>query len=136
MPSKKTKKTAKKKVKKKAKKKVKKKLAKKKTAKHSAKKPSSLSPEPSGVRMATMTQDFRQLNVWKKAHELTLEVYRRTKSFPSDERYGLSRQLQRSACSIGSNLAEGCGSDTDPGFRRFVVIALGSASELEYRHMI
>ena len=86
--------------------------------------------------MATMTQDFRKLNVWKKAHELTLEVYRRTKSFPSDERYGLSRQMQRAACSIGSNLAEGCARDTDPGFRRFVVIAMGSASELEYQLLL
>ena len=83
-----------------------------------------------------MTQDFRRLKVWRKAHELTLEVYRRTKSFPSEERYALVGQLRRSASSIGSNLAEGCARDTDAGFRRFVVIALGSASELEYQLLL
>ena len=83
-----------------------------------------------------MTKDFRQLRTWRKAHELTLEVYRRTKSFPSHERFGLSLQMRRSASSIGANLAEGCGRQTDADFRRFVIIAMGSASELEYQLLL
>jgi four helix bundle protein len=80
-------------------------------------------------------RNFRQLDVWKKAHELTLEIYRLTSSFPSQERYGLSSQLQRAAASIGANLAEGCGRETDADFRRFVQMATGSACEVEY-HLV
>ena len=83
-----------------------------------------------------MTMDFRQLRVWGKAHDLTLEVYRRTTCFPAEERFGLTRQMRRSAFSIGSNLAEGCGRDTNADFRRFVLIAMGSASELEYQLLL
>ena len=80
--------------------------------------------------------DFRQLRVWGKAHDLTLEVYRWIKYFPAEERFGLIRQMRRSACSIGSNIAEGCGRETSADFRRFVVIAMGSASELEYQLLL
>ncbi len=81
-------------------------------------------------------QDFRQLKVWRKAHELTLEVYRKSRRFPPEERFGLTAELRRSARSIGSNIAEGCAKDTDAEFRRFVVIAFGSASELEYQLLL
>ena len=77
-------------------------------------------------------QDFRQLKVWQKAHALVLEAYRVTGKFPRDERYGLTSQLRRAAASIPSNVAEGCGRGTDADFARFVQIALGSSSELEY----
>jgi four helix bundle protein len=80
-------------------------------------------------------RNFRQLDVWKKAHELTLEIYRLTSRFPSQERYGLSSQLQRAPASIGANLAEGCGRETDADFKRFVQMATGSACEVEY-HLI
>jgi four helix bundle protein len=80
-------------------------------------------------------RNFRQLDVWKKAHLLTLEIYRLTAQFPASEKYGLVSQLQRAASSIGANFAEGCGRDTDADFRRFVQIACGSACEVEY-HLI
>lgn len=80
-------------------------------------------------------RNFRQLDVWKKSHSLTLSIYRLTVNFPTTEKYGLTSQLQRAAASIGANLAEGCGRDTDADFRRFVQIACGSACEVEY-HLI
>ena len=76
-------------------------------------------------------QDFRELKVWQKAHELTLAVYRATQSFPRDELYGLTSQLRRSASSIPANLAEGRCRRSDRDFGRFVGIALGSASETD-----
>jgi len=77
-------------------------------------------------------QPFRKLLVWQNAHQLALGLYGITKSFPSDERYGLTSQIRRSAASICANLAEGCGRQTRRDFARFAYIALGSASELEY----
>ncbi len=77
-------------------------------------------------------QDFRDLQVWQKAHALTLSVYRSSERFSKAERYGLTSQLRRAAASIGTNIAEGCGRGTDPDFARFLQIAMGSASEVEY----
>ena len=77
-------------------------------------------------------QDFRKLAVWRKAHELTLAVYKTTATFPRDELYGVTSQLRRAAVSIPANLAEGRCRRSDRDFRRFVIIALGSASEVEY----
>ena len=77
-------------------------------------------------------KDFHELKVWRKAHELTLEAYRISASFPREERYGLTGQLRRSASSIPANLAEGCGRTGDAELARFCCIAAGSASELEY----
>ena len=54
-------------------------------------------------------RDFKDLVVWEKAHRLTLQVYRATRIFPTEERYGLTAQLRRSAASIPTNIAEGCG---------------------------
>ena len=76
-------------------------------------------------------QSFRQLRVWQKAHELTLEVNRVTARFPKDETYALTSQIKRSAASIGANIAEGCGRGSDADFCRFLLMAMGSASELE-----
>lgn len=76
-------------------------------------------------------QNFRNLKVWQRAHRLTLEVYRETRSFPREEMFGLTSQLRRAAGSIGANIAEGCGRGTDQDFSRFLQIAMGSASELE-----
>ena len=78
---------------------------------------------------------FRDLLVWQKAHALTLALYKVTRSFPRDEQYGLTAQLRRAAASVAANLAEGCGRRTPADFGRFVQIALGSASELEY-HLV
>ena len=81
-------------------------------------------------------QPFRKLVVWQKAHELTLHVYKLTKSFPPDERYGLTSQIRRPAASVCANLAEGCGRQTRREFARFAYISLGSASELEYHLLL
>jgi four helix bundle protein len=81
-------------------------------------------------------QDFRNLDVWSKAHELTLAIYRITEMFPDDERFGLTSQLRRCAASIGANLAEGCGRGSDADFGRFVQIAIGSSSEVEYHLLL
>ncbi len=81
-------------------------------------------------------QPFRKLVVWQKAHQLTLDLYRHTAKFPSDERYGLTSQIRRSAVSICANLAEGCGRHTRREFARFACIAVGSASELEYHLLL
>ena len=77
------------------------------------------------------SRDFKRLKVWQKSHELTLEVYRVTAKFPRDELYGLTGQIRRACASIPANIAEGCGRGTDGDFRRFLRIAMGSASELE-----
>jgi four helix bundle protein len=76
-------------------------------------------------------QDFRKLEVWQLAHTLTLTIYRLTKGFPSEERFGITDQMRRAAISIESNLAEGCGRGGDADFARFVQMAFGSACELE-----
>src|SRR5882757_3736396 len=80
-------------------------------------------------------RNFQKLDVWKKSHELTLAIYQLTATFPSNERYGLTSQLQRASASIGANLAEGCGRETDADYKRFVQMASGSACEVEY-HLI
>jgi four helix bundle protein len=81
-------------------------------------------------------KDFRDLQVWHKAHQLTLTVYRHTATFPREERYGLTTQLRRSSSSIAANLAEGCGRNGDAELARFCSIAMGSASELEYHLLL
>jgi four helix bundle protein len=81
-------------------------------------------------------QDFRNLKIWESAHALTLVVYRLTRSFPKEEQYGLTNQVRRAAVSIPANIAEGCGRRGDPEFARFLQIAMGSASELDYELLL
>jgi len=81
-------------------------------------------------------RDFRELKVWEKAHRLTLEVYRETKSFPKEETYGLTSQARRAAASIATNIAEGAGKNSRLEFARFLQMATGSASELEYQILL
>jgi four helix bundle protein len=81
-------------------------------------------------------KSFRELKVWQKAHELTLAIYAATRSFPNEELYGLTSQLRRSAASIGANIAEGCGRRSDGEICRFLQIARGSASEVEYHVLL
>ena len=76
-------------------------------------------------------KDFRRLEVWQKAHSLSLAVYRDTAGFPKEERFGLTSQIRRCCVSVEANIAEGCGRGGDPDFRRFLQMALGSASELD-----
>ena len=75
---------------------------------------------------------FRELQVWHKSHDLTLSVYNLTGSFPKHELYALTSQLRRACSSIPTNIAEGCGRNTVPELVRFLEIAMGSASEVEY----
>jgi four helix bundle protein len=77
-------------------------------------------------------RDFKQLKVWEKAHCLTLGIYGITKSFPPDERFGLTSQLRRASASIPTNIAEGCGRNGERELLNFMGIAAGSASEVEY----
>ena len=88
------------------------------------------------VQKGTGVQNFRNLKVWHKAHSTTLHVYRVTRTFPSDERFGLTSQARRAAASMGANIAEGCGRRGDVELGRFLQIAMGSASELEYHLLL
>ena len=81
-------------------------------------------------------KDFRDLRVWLKAHELTLKVYTETASFPKEELYGLTSQIRRCSASIAANIAEGCGRRGNGEFHRFLQIAAGSASELDYHLLL
>src|SRR5215467_3543654 len=81
-------------------------------------------------------RNYEDLQVWRKAHNLTLEIYKNTQFFPSEERFGLTSQIRRSCSSIGANLAEGCGRRSDGEMTRFVQIAMGSGSELSYHLML
>ena len=75
---------------------------------------------------------WRDLQVWAKAHAACLQVYRDTKGFPREERFGLTAQLRDSARSVPTNIAEGKGRATNPDFRHFLIIARGSLEETRY----
>ncbi len=77
-------------------------------------------------------QDFKNLQVWEKSHDLTLKIYGVTSQFPREEIYGLTSQIRRACASIPTNIAEGCGRESSADFARFLQIAIGSASETEY----
>ncbi len=75
--------------------------------------------------------DFRNLAVWQHSHRFSLDCYKATSTWPSQEQFGLTSQVRRAAVSVGANIAEGSGRGTDRDFARFLRIALGSANELE-----
>lgn len=77
-------------------------------------------------------QHYKKILVWKKSHEFTLNVYQETISFPDREQYGITNQIRRAGYSMPSNIAEGCGKNTNIDFAKFLNIALGSANESEY----
>lgn len=81
-------------------------------------------------------KDFRDLRLWEEAHQLTLTIYQTTASFPCEELYGLSSQMRRCSMSIGANIAEGCGKRGNNEFQRYLGIAAGSASELDYELLL
>jgi four helix bundle protein len=81
-------------------------------------------------------KDFRDLDVWRKAHHATLDIYRATADFPKEELYGLTSQMRRSCASNPANIAEGCGRRGNGEFHRFLQIAMGSASEFEYHLLL
>lgn len=75
--------------------------------------------------------NFKELKVWKKAMDVTVQAYILTASIPKDENYGLISQIQRAAVSVPSNLAEGCGRVSKKELQHFVSISMGSSYELE-----
>lgn len=81
-------------------------------------------------------RNFKELVIWQKAHSLCLKIYEVTAAFPKTEIYGITSQMRRSASSIPTNIAEGCGRRSNPDFCRFLIIAAGSASELEYQILL
>ena len=81
-------------------------------------------------------RDFRQIRVWSKAHELTLEIYKTTACFPREELYGITSQLRRAAASIPANIAEGFGRGGNAELARFRQIGMGSAYEVEYHALL
>lgn len=76
-------------------------------------------------------RDFRELDVWNEAHQFVLSIYELSGTFPNEERYGLTSQIRRASASITSNIAEGCGRDTDKDLARFLQMSAGSVSEVE-----
>jgi len=81
-------------------------------------------------------KDFRELKVWEKAHQMTLRSYRLTEAFPKHELFGMASQIRRCRASIPANIAEGCGRLGNHELHRFLQIACGSASELEYHLLL
>ena len=81
-------------------------------------------------------RNLRTLTVWQKSHTLTLLIYKVSKAFPKEELYGLTSQIRRSAISLPSNISEGCGRLSDKELSHFLVIANGSANELEYQLLL
>ena len=81
-------------------------------------------------------KDFRELRVWQGAHQLTLSVYKATSTFPREELYGITSQIRHASSSIAANIAEGCGRRGNAEFHRFLQMASGSASELDYHLLL
>ncbi|MHA7864748.1 four helix bundle protein [Flagellimonas marinaquae] len=76
--------------------------------------------------------NYKNYKVWEKSHQLVLKVYGLTYDFPKSEQYNLTSQMNRASVSIPTNIAEGCGRETQKEFIRFLYIASGSAHELDY----
>lgn len=79
---------------------------------------------------------FKDLVVWQRSHQLTLEIYEVTQCFPKEEIFGLTSQIRRAVSSIPTNIAEGCGRRTNAELANFLNIASGSASEVEYEILL
>ena len=75
--------------------------------------------------------NFKNLTVWQRSIDLTTEIYSMTRSFPSDERFGLTGQIRRAVVSVPSNIAEGAGRKSNKEFKHFLSISTGSIFELE-----
>ncbi len=81
-------------------------------------------------------RNYKDLVVWEKAHRLTLVIYKNTRAFPNEEKFGLTSQMRRASASIAANLAEGCGRRSDAEMGRFIQIAMGSGAELSYHLLL
>ena len=78
-----------------------------------------------------MRHNFKNLEIWKRSRALVRVIYEQTNSFPAEEKFGLTLQIRRSAISVPSNIAEGCGRGTDKQLMQFLNISIGSLCELE-----
>ena len=81
-------------------------------------------------------RDFHKLMIWQRSHSLTLEIYKISKTFPKSEIFGLTSQIRRAVSSIPTNIAEGCGRNSNKEFAHFLQIAIGSATEVEYQLLL
>jgi four helix bundle protein len=79
-----------------------------------------------------MSNNHEKLKIFVLSDRLVLDVYRVTRAFPSDERYGLQSQLRRASVSVPSNIVEGAARDSDKEYAHFLRVACGSASEARY----
>ena len=77
-------------------------------------------------------RNYKRLGAWQNADDLTVQIYRVTRAFPSEDLYGMTSQLRRAACSVPANIAEGAGRESNADYLRFLSIARGSLSETEY----
>ena len=80
--------------------------------------------------------NYKQLNVWAKALDLVVDIYKTTFYFPTEEKYGLISQMRKCAVSIPSNIAEGAGRNSDKEFCHFLSNAHGSSYELETQVLV
>ena len=81
--------------------------------------------------MGEKLKSYKDLKVWQRSYQLCLEIYKITKGFPDEEKYGLTSQLRRVAVSVPSNISEGYGRKTTPEYIQFLYIAYGSVCEIE-----
>ena len=88
------------------------------------------------TKATAQTRRFEDLVVWRKAHALALAIYRSTRSFPAEERFGLISQMRRAAVSVAANIAEGAKKRTSRDQFHFYNIAQGSLEELRYYLML
>jgi four helix bundle protein len=77
-------------------------------------------------------RNYKKLGAWQHADELTFQIYRVTREFPSSEMFGITSQLRRAAYSVPANIAEGSGRESNADYLRFLSIARGSLAETEY----
>jgi four helix bundle protein len=77
-------------------------------------------------------KSFRELQVWQKAHALTLLIFKMTETFPRTDQYGIVSQVRRSSASVAANIAEGFGRGTTKEFLRVLLIARGELEETRY----
>ena len=81
-------------------------------------------------------RDYHKIDVWKRSHQLTVAIYRVTENYPKEEIFGLTSQIRRAIASVPTNIAEGCGRNSDAELYNFLNIASGSASEVEYQLLL
>src|ERR1035437_2935509 len=79
---------------------------------------------------------YQDLSVWRKSIDLVEDIYKLSKDFPPEEKFGLTSQIRRAAISLSSNIAEGCGRETDKDFIHFLDMSMGSLNELETQYII